>query len=302
MLVIGMELELFNSRITINADYYKNRSSNQLVGYPLPPTTGFNTIQSNFPATVENTGLELSVSSMNIQSKPFTWSTVFNISIPKNKLIAFPDLELSPAYADKLVVGQPLDILKLYHYTGVDPDTGVHTVLDVNDDGVINDDDKQTIKRLGREYYGGLMNSLNYKGFQLNILFQFVKQTGTKLSLGTPGFMTNQPVSVLDRWQSPGDVTDTQLFVRNSSRTYGYYTSSDAFITDASFIRLKNVSISYTLPKVLLERIHLADAKIFINGQNLLSLTKYEGLDPEFPSISYLPSLRVISAGFNVTF
>src|SRR5690606_16304989 len=102
--------------------WYRNRSSNQLVGYVLPDMTGFSEVQANLPATVQNTGWELELVTRNIQSKNSNWTTSFNISFPKNKLLNYPNIEQS-SYANRYRVGHPLDVRLLYNYIGLDPET-----------------------------------------------------------------------------------------------------------------------------------------------------------------------------------
>ncbi len=142
----GAKLSFIEGRINAGITYYHNTSSNQLIGFSLPPTTGFNNIQGNLPATVQNTGFEIEFASSNIENSIFSWSTSFNMTIPKNKLVEFPDLEESDQFADILVVGEPLSIRKTYHYLGVNSETGLYEFEDVNGDGTLDHSDRQTIK------------------------------------------------------------------------------------------------------------------------------------------------------------
>src|SRR5690606_2520363 len=121
---IALDLGLFNDRFYVSGSFYRTRSSNQLVGTTLPGTTGFATINGNLDAIVENTGLELELNSVNINSNNFQWTTSFNITIPNNRLVSFPNLDES-TYANQLVIGEPLNITKRYKWNGVDPDTGL---------------------------------------------------------------------------------------------------------------------------------------------------------------------------------
>lgn len=302
----GLELGFANDRILTSFSYYRNRSSNQLVGEPLPPTTGFTSIQNNFPATVQNTGLEIEVNTTNIQRKDLNWTTSFNISVPRNKLLSFPNIEASPAYANAYAIGEPLSIFKAYRYLGVDPTTGLYQFEDVNGNGSFNQADRQTIKFIGPDFFGGLQNSLRYKDFQLDILFQFVKQEGRNYIYAissAPGSMINQPDFVLGRWQKPGDNADLQRFSQASAATtYGLLSNSDRSVTDASFIRLKNLSFSWSLPQNWRNKIHAENASLFIRGQNLLTITNFKGLDPETQSLYSLPPLKVWAIGINLTF
>nr|WP_288979008.1 SusC/RagA family TonB-linked outer membrane protein [uncultured Allomuricauda sp.] len=302
---IGLDLGFYNDRIVFGGNYYKNRSSNQLVGIPLPRTTGFGSIQGNLDATVENTGWELLLNTVNLDSKNLRWSTSLNITIPKNKLVSFPDLEGS-TYANQLVIGEPLNIVKLYQFNGVDPDTGLYQFEDFNGDGTISSpDDRQVVKDLGPKFFGGFANQVSYKKFHLDILLQFTQQEGYnyRYSTGIPGGMTNQPTEVLERWQTVGDQSFIQRFSsgRDSEArsAHSLYSNSDASVSDASYIRLKTLSISYELAN---RDKHGFGCELFLRGQNLWTWTKYKGLDPETQSMSSPPVLRMISLGTQLKF
>jgi TonB-linked SusC/RagA family outer membrane protein len=301
----GLELGFLNDRILIAASYYHNRSSDQLIGFPLPPTTGFTNIQGNFPATVQNTGVEVEITTQNIGASAFTWATSVNISIPRNKLTEFPNLEASPTYANTYVVGEPLSIRKLYTYTGTDPITGLYTFEDVDGDGTYSTPDRQAIEFIGPDFYGGLLNTLKYRHFQLDFLFQFVKQNGYDYQVSydlAPGSLSNQSKFVMDRWTREGDGSDVQRFTNTLYQSaYTRLVSSDRSVCDASFVRLKNLSLAYTLPQHWPGGIYVTNARLFVTAQNLLTLTNYRGLDPETQR-NNLPPLRVLTAGASFTF
>lgn len=216
-------------------------------------------------------------------------------------MIRFPGLEFS-AYANKLVVGEPLTIVKLYKNTGVDPQTGVYKMEDKDKNGVINEKDQQCIRNIGAVFYGGLQNTFSYKSLQLTFLLQFVKQLGYNnlYNARLSGLSNqNQPISVLDRWQAPGDNAATQKFTGQSGSdaglAYNSFRNSASLISDASYIRLKYISFSYQLPQRWMH-----SATVYIRGQNLLTFTNYAGLDPETRHQG-LPPLKVLTAGFNIT-
>ncbi|WP_116788561.1 SusC/RagA family TonB-linked outer membrane protein [Flavobacterium psychrotrophum] len=297
----ALEAGFFNDRLFLTLGWYRNRSSSQLTGIPLPGTTGFSSVQANLDATVQNTGVEVTLRSVNFDTKDFNWTTSFNISAGRNKLLAFPGLGGS-TYANQYVIGQPLNIRKVYHVVGVDPQTGIYRFEDANGDGTVSSADRQTVKDLNPEYFGGLQNSIRFRRWQLDFLFQFSKQQNFNevAFFGVPGTASNQPASMLDRWQQPGATATHQLYTdgTNSAAVDAYYRymESDAAISDASYIRLKNLSLSYQLP---LDGI---SCKIFAQAQNLLTFTSYKGADPEFRATGFLPPLRVISAGIQCTF
>lgn len=302
---VALETGLFKDKILLTATWYKNRSSSQLVGIPLAGTTGFNSIQANLDATVENIGTEFTLQAELFRNKNFNWTTNFNITIPKNKLVSFPDLE-SSTYSNSYVVGQPITIKKLYNFIGVNPDTGLYEFEDVNGDGKITpQDDRIAVMDFSPEYFGGIQNQLSYKNWNLDFLFQFVKQLNYNYAAteGFAGTMFNQPIEYLDSWGQPGDVANHQLYTsglnQEAIQASSNYSQSNAAVSDASFVRLKNVSLSYELPNIISDKIL---CRVTLQAQNLLTLTKYKGADPEFIDTGYLSPLRVISAGIQLTF
>lgn len=298
----AVETGFFQDRIFLTAAWYQNHSSNQLVGIPLAGTTGFQTLQANLDATVENTGWEFTLRTVNFNTANFNWTTNLNLTLAKNKLLRFPGLETSP-YNQKYRIGEPLNIELLYQYTGVDPQTGIYQFTDINGDGAISfPEDKQTVADLNPQYFGGIQNQLTYKHWKLDFLFQFVKQQNHSYSIGFPGQMSNQPIRMIDSWQQLGDNATQQIYTtgyNNAAVTADYqYTQSTGGITDASFIRLKNIALSYDLPLTTKN----TQCKIILQSQNLLTFTKYKDGDPEFISSGYLPPLKIITAGIQLTF
>lgn len=276
----------------------------------MPRITGFASVTANLPATVQNTGLEFTLNTTNIQGKALKWVSSINLTIPRNKLVSYPNIEGS-SYSETYVVGEPLSIIRQFHSTGVNTQTGFYEVEDVDGDGLFTVDDRKTIINLGREFYGGVNNTFSYKGFELSFLFEFVKQKGMNRFLifdQYPGRnslgMGNQPGSVLDRWQKEGDVTETQKFTQSvgASAMHGRTILSDRAYADASFVRMKTISIGYNLSTEWMERMRLRNAKIFAQGQNLFTLTKHIGLDPQAPGRKELPALTMLTAGVQLAF
>ena len=302
-LEVGLEAGFFKDRIFVTAAAFMNRSSNQLVGVPLPGTTGFTSIQANLDATVDNKGFELALRAVTIQKADLSWTTSLNLTVTKNKLVSFPGLEAS-TYANQFVVGEPLNIRKVYRYLGVDPQTGLYRFEDKNGDGVLNVADRTHVADLNPEFYGGLQNQLRYKNWNLDFLFQFVKQQKyNTASLGIPGTMGNQSADLANHWQQEGDTAAYQQFTSgtNAAVTQGYvnFLSSDGVITDGSFIRLKNISLSYEVPRGWIDGL---GCRVVLEGQNLTTFTRYKGADPEFTGSNSLPPLRIVTAGLQLTF
>jgi TonB-linked SusC/RagA family outer membrane protein len=303
-LEVALEMGFLKDKIFLTLAFFSNRSSNQLVGTPLPSTTGFTSIQANLDATVQNSGIEVTLRTLNLETKNFSWSTSFNATALKNKLLSFPDLEAS-TYRNQFAIGAPLNIRKMYHFEGVNPQTGFYQFKDVNGDGKITADaDKTAIVDLNPKFYGGLQNQIRYKNWQLDFLFQFVKQQNLNTAaVGFPGMLGNQAAALSNHWQKPGDIATYQRFTTGMdagavAAQINYY-SSDGVVTDASFIRLKNIALSYNLPKNWLG---CAACKIVMEGQNLLTFTHYKGADPEFLTTNSLPPLKIVTAGIQLNF
>jgi len=310
----AIELGFFKDRLLVTGAWYLNRCDNQLVNYTLPSQTGFTSIFVNFPATVENTGVEIELSSVNIQSEKFRWTSSFNISFPKNKLVSFPGIETS-SY-NYLVIGEPLSIYNGYFLAGVDPQTGIFNFLDKDGNLITTPVSADRVKNLGNlepQFLGGFENRLQIKNFELLAFLEFRKQPGinyignTYLSTTYPGMMYNQPVAFLDRWQKPGDNTTTQKFTSRlgtpASNAANVLRISGTNLQkgDASYIRLKTVSIAYDLPKKWISKIKLEKCNLYLKCQNVLTFTNYQGADPETQELFRLPPLRTLWAGMLIT-
>ncbi|MEJ2901694.1 TonB-dependent receptor [Pedobacter panaciterrae] len=300
-LEIALEMGFLKDRIMFSVAGYRNRTSNMLVESPLSPQTGFSFFQANLPATVQNTGIELELNTENIKTKNFTWNTSFNITIPRNKLVSFPNI-LETEYANTYIVGQPLSIIPAYHVTGIS--NGIAQFEDVNGDGEIStgiaangQGDFIVAGQTDPRLYGGLSNSLSYKGLQLDIFIQFTRQTGYNSrfeSTRPPGSLFNQDMDLVKDGLRP-----TAEFGTEAYECYIRYAMSERAVSDASFARLKNVSLSYSLPQAWTKSLHINGASIYLRGQNLLTLTKYQGLDPEMANLPgfVVPPQRLYTIG-----
>jgi len=254
-LSVGLDLGFLKDRVLLTANYGRNRSSNELVPYGLPTIAGFTQVYVNFPATVQNTSYEFTMSTINLVGKKIKWTSIFNLTCLRNKLLSFPGLATSSS-ASSLVIGQPINIIKVFHFLGVDPATGIYSFADSRGKTTLNpvfSTDRTVLINTMPEFDGGLQNNFTYGNFQLDVLFQFVKQPHANSSnvFGIslpPGYVaTNQPVGIIDRWQKPGD----QALIQRYNSNFGLYSqwsnaisSSDASYIDASYIRLKSMSIS----------------------------------------------------------
>lgn len=310
-LEFGLELGLVKDRIFISASYYDNRSSNQLISIPIPSLTGFSQFPANLPATVRNNGWEFVLNTTNITSKNFNWKTSFNLSIARNKLLSFPDIE-NTSYANSLIVGEPITINKVFKLAGVNDTTGIYQFLDNKGDLTyapqFNVDDIALVNT-APEFYGGLTNTIIFKNFSLDFTFQFTKQTNRNhlFQLFQPpgGLGTNRTVDVLNRWRTTGDNSPfqkfTQGFFSEAAQAYQMASLSDYAFINTSFVRLKNLAFAYQLPARLVQQIKLQNCRIYLNAQNLLTFTKDNSLDPETVSFSGIGPLKVIMIGIDLT-
>ncbi|MEH6659916.1 SusC/RagA family TonB-linked outer membrane protein [Leeuwenhoekiella marinoflava] len=299
-LELALELGFLNDQLRLNTSWYRNRSSNQLVGYNLPAITGFTSVQANLDATVANTGWEFEAAT-HLNSGRFNWQASLNVSIPENRLVSFPGLEES-SYANTYKVRESLNIQFLYDYTGVDPETGLYRVVDVNEDGVYNFDDRVVVRDLTRTLFGGFRNQFTYGRLSLDFLWEFVVQDGQQYySAAAPGrFGSILQEDYERRWQSPGAITNIQKASQglDALRSYFRFLTSDGIYTDTSFLRLRTLGLSYELPA---ESLGINSCVLFLQGQNLLTLTAYRGLDPQYPGTT-LPALRTLTAGLKLNF
>lgn len=305
---IALELET-SKGTTANLSVYRNYSNNQLVQSALPGSTGFQSISANIPARIENTGVEFDIRHTIIKHNKFIWNADFNITVPKTKLTEYPGLETSP-YAFRMALGHSLDSRFLYSYTGIDNNTGLYQFAQLKNDGVFNKYDQVPVS-FTPSFYGGLNNTIKYDRFSAEIFVYFVKQRGYRAA--GPGAVgtflssgSNQPVKYQDYWMYPGDDAPYQkpstLPEANTANTR--YINSTAMVCDASFIRLKSVCLSYTLSEKSLKILKINDAKIYVQGQNLLTFTKFDGMDPETSKpmqTPSLPPLQIITLGLQIS-
>jgi TonB-linked SusC/RagA family outer membrane protein len=309
----GLELGVYENRILVNATWYRNRSNNQLLSYPLPSQTGFNSVVQNWDALVQNTGIELQIQGAVVKQQNFNWTISGNLTLPRNKLLSFPGIENS-SYKGQYVIGESVRVVRALKSAGVNDTTGVYEFWTNDKQLTPSPDlvkDKTVIGDLDPNFYGGLGNVLSLKGFSLSIFFEFKNQLGLNyLSqvyfAGRPGREMNQPAAFLSRWQQPGDASEFPRFTSTTSstaaRSISRFVSSDGVYSSASYIRCKNISLSYNLPQNLINKIKMRECKLFVNCQNLFTITNYKGNDPETQSFYGIPVLRTVTAGTHLSF
>ena len=319
---IGLDASFYNGRISLTIDAYDNLTSKLLFAQPIPQTTGFSTVQGNI-GKVSNRGIELTISTVNVD-KAVRWSTDLNLSHNSNKVVeltseqpVFRGYTASGVTRTNVILpGQPLGTFWGLKFLGVDPATGNAIYDDKNGDGRISPDDGQVIGNAQPKLYGGLTNRVAWKGIELSALIQgsygnsILNFTYEKLVNTGENIENNQARQALKRWQKEGDITSVPRYVYQN--TFNNYHSS-RFIEDGSFLRLKNVTIGYNLPKKYIERFKLASTRVYASATNLLTLTRYSGPDPEVSSIDgstnaqgidffTLPQVKTVFVGLSIGF
>jgi hypothetical protein len=306
----GIDLGLFNDRISLIADVYYNRTSDLLLARPLALSSGFTNITANI-GEMENKGVEFVLNTDNLKGD-LSWTTSFNFSANRNKVIKMYNGQpiTDQGRGNNWVMErEPIGVFVGYVCLGVDPTTGNLVYEDLNGDGSITADDRKIIGNPNPDFTLGLTNTFGYKGFDFSFFLHSIYGNdifnGTRIYIEGPTDLDNQTTSVLRRWQKPGDVTDIPRI--------GDDLKSSRFIENGSFLRIKNVTLGYTLPKDLLKRIYMKSARIYVSGQNLYTFTTYSGMDPEVNYASTdniimgtdfftYPQSRIILVGLNIGF
>lgn len=284
---IGMDATLFTDRLTIAMDYYSKHTTDMLMYVSLPSgAAAANNIVRN-EGEMMNRGFEFSASSRNFTGA-FSWNTDFNISFNKNEL---KSLELQQIYYDGATTdafhktrvvrnepGRPLGGFYGYISDGVDPETGELMYRDINEDGKITASDKTYIGDPNPVFTFGLTNTFSYKGFNLSIFMQgSVGNDIFNASKGdTEGMhdLKNQSTKVLERWRTPGQITDVPKAGFNIQ-------PSSYFVEDGTYLRVKDVTFSYNFNGGILNKLGVSRLQPYVTASNLLTLTKYSGMDPE---------------------
>ncbi len=291
---IGIDFGFMNDRITGEIDYYSKNTTDLLLNVPVPGTTGFRSQTQNI-GELENKGLEFALNA-SILTGDLKWNVNFNFATNQNKVLSLGNDDIidngGSRWLNVVKVGEAIGAFYGAEYAGADPNNG-DALWYINDPenmssrettNNFNDANFMILGNPNPKHIGGFGNNLSYKGFDLSILLQWVY--GNSIFNGGGGFMSaagdwfdNQTKDQLRRWQNPGDVTDVpQARLGDGNGTQG---RSSRYLSDGSYLRLKNLNFGYNVPKSALEKLKLDNARIYIAGQNLLTFTKYEGWDPE---------------------
>ena len=339
---IGLDIATLQNRIYLSADVYKRITNDLLLPFNLPLDTGYPNYNANV-GSMENKGLELALTTINLPGDDggFGWTTNFNISFNRNKVTALSDPSptgVGYGFASRLKVGEPLGAFygyvvdhifqtqdeinalnansptKAYQTRNTSP--GDIKFVDLNGDGVITSVGDQTIIGNAQpKYFGGLTNTFRYKGVDLNVFFQF--NVGNQIYNSPRSYnqgmssVYGQDVAVLNRWTPTNTDTDIPRAIYGDPS--GNNRTSNRFLENGSYGRFKTVTLGYNLPTDLLSRVHVRTLRFYVQAQNLVTFTKYTGLDPElstFPGSNVslgtdfftYPQARTITGGVNLGF
>jgi len=308
---IGVDFQMFDRRLGGTVEWYNRVTDDLLLNVPLSAPTGFTTQLRNV-GSIKNTGLELTLNAEPVRTNDLTWRIEANWSMNKNKTLKlYEGIEYVDQGRKRIREGEDMNQFWLVRFAGVNPANGAETWYDSDGNQVFQrDPDTQRVNGIGAatpKWQAGLTNYLSAYGFDLSVFFFFnygnmifdniayqYQHDGSKSN-------TNELTSMMNRWQKPGDVSP------NPKRHLGANTEvSTRFLYDGSYVRLRNITLGYHLPKKFVESIYLSNLRIFAQGHNLLTFTNYPGQDPEFnyngENFYQYPAAKAILAGIEIKF
>ena len=313
---LGLDISLF-SRVNVSLDWYTRTTKDLLMSKQLNSISGFSSLLTNV-GQMRNTGVELEVRSNNIKTKDFSWTTAFNLSHNKNKILKLADL---PWFVDGRYVrkeGYPFNTIYLREYAGVDPETGSALYYDNQQDengnytkNKVTDPGQASpipLKDITPTISGGFMNIFKYKfidlSFNLSYSFGGYSYDNASYILQDDGYsvISNKSTEQRRRWQKPGDITDVPRFVYGNKKG-GNYNSSRA-IHSTDHIRLKSLILGLNAPKAWLQELGIGNARVYFSGTNLLTWAAYGQYDPEMSGVVgfYTPPLKTYAFGLELKF
>ncbi len=320
---LGIDFGFFRDRITGSVTYFERTSADLLFLRPLPPSVGVNGINDNI-GKVENKGIEIDLTTANVKSKNFTWTTTFNLTKVKNKILTLPQESIPGTGFSNLKVGESLYNFYLREYAGVDAADGRPMWYKDQTDAsgkVVAKIPTKTYSE-GTRYYvgnalpewtGGFTSTMNYKNIDLTILIAY--SIGGNIydadyaglmngNIAFPGY--NWSTDILGRWQSPSNIGDGKTPKLTGTTDYQGNSSSTRFLYDASYARVRNITLGYNFSKDLLNKISFSSARFYVDVQNPFTFFGRKGLDPE-AGIGGITSntssaYKTISVGVNVGF
>lgn len=309
---LGADVRLFENRLNVAADFYVKNTRDLLMFKKISQTSGFGDIQTN-AGSIRNTGIELSVSGTPIRTQNFEWTIGANITYNKNQITdlgTWANADNRFVDGDLLYeVGKPLGTWYMVEFAGVNPETGEAWFYDQQGGKTENINEAPKVDKFKSSevpVFGGFDTSLSYKGFSLSANFTYALNyyimNGTRWYVDNHNFNGNKPAYMLTMWRKPGDVTNVPRF--DSKNNPSPWASQ--FLEDASYLRLKTVRLSWTPSRRLLEKQKLfSSINVFCQGENLLTITKYTGMNPEVngntDQMAY-PTPIAVTCGVNVSF
>ncbi|MEH0153392.1 TonB-dependent receptor [Limibacter armeniacum] len=314
----GIDFGFLNGRIGGSLDYYKTQTKDLLLTEKLPITSGYEQVLSNVGRT-ENWGIDFALKA-DVIDGPIKWNVSANWSMDRNKIVslnrASTDDEGNPIddTANGWFIGQPIGVLYEYDFLGIyqageeSTAAAMHPTIagygpgdpkirDVNGDGVITTDDRTFLGSSNPKWYGGLNNTVSYKGFELSVLFEMVQ--GVKKINYYYGSLTGRDNTIkVDYWTPENPSNEFP----EPHETDNYYFANAVKVRDASFISLRNVSLSYNLPPSILEKMHLQSVNLYMRGNNLHYFTDYkDSYSPEVDAFNF-PTMKSVTFGTKVVF
>jgi TonB-linked SusC/RagA family outer membrane protein len=313
---IGVDLSLFKDRISLNFDYYQKKTEDLLLEKPIPLSSGFDAVISNI-GKLENKGYEISLNSINI-NKGLVWESELNISFNNNKVTQLYNNQPIDAIGrgfQRIEVGEPIGIFYGYNSLGVDPSTGDLVFEDLNNDGIIDVNDKKKIGSPHALFQGGFTNNLSYQNFDLLLFLQF--SYGNDVFNGTRRYIEamkdsdNQTASTLNRWEEPGDITDIPRATNTDPNENNRVSSR--YIEDGSYLKIKSIKLNYNFEQKITQKVNIEKLSVFLLIQNLYTFTNYSGMDPEVnyagtdgirSGVEFFtyPPAKIFSAGLSIKF
>jgi len=314
---LGIDFGILKNRLNIEFNYYRKYTKDLLLDLPVPAQLGFSSIFAN-AGEMSNNGFEFTARGEIISNKNFSWYTSFNIATNKNKVEKLQTPILKSGGQGIIQEGYPLYSFYLHKQLGVDPKTGDVLFDDVNKDGKLSDADLQILGNAWPSYFGGLTNTFTiFKNIEVSAFIYY--SVGNKVWDNTRyrtghGGSRNGVFAMLqeelNRWQKPGDITEVPRLTASGNNAS---IIPSRFLEDGSFVRLKNISIGYNLPKQITSRLRLSAVRFYLAATNLITITKYKGVDPEVNTAAsdqnilgydqaIAPQPRTLQAGFNISF
>jgi TonB-dependent starch-binding outer membrane protein SusC len=306
---LGFDFAMFGSRLTGGIDYYNEKTNDLILPNELSRTTGFTNIQQNI-GQVKNEGVELNLSYDILRTRDLRINVNGNLTYNDNKITKLADRDTIVSGIIARIVGQPINSLFLVEYGGVNPENGasLYRKLDgtTTESRNLLNNERRVVGMGDPNLFGGFGFDVNYKGLSLNSQFNY--QFGSSAfnnernNIENPAYYyDNMNADLLGEWQRPGDITNIP------SPNNPFFSNTTRFVEDNSFVRLRNITLSYTLPAAMISKLKLSQVTIYASGTNLLTWTNWRGRDPEFAQSGVLtggqyPALRTTQLGLRVGF